>query len=180
MPQEVHDLATVAELFAADALCFALVVCLAAHLPHPLRAVALRRARDTVSHYGLPVSKSSFEESAKKNGEPQVAIDTRSGPAHNDKAENIGPDSGSDNHEEDVTFLHPHRHGMGNFVAGVLTNVTQLYVWAYPPVKVVDDDTDDTSDGDDDRGEGGFLRKSSDYGRVVSGASLFLDRVKLS
>ncbi|CAM9327113.1 unnamed protein product, partial [Ectocarpus fasciculatus] len=52
--QELHDLATTAEIFAGDALCFANMACLGAHLPHTLRAIALDRARDAARTCGIP------------------------------------------------------------------------------------------------------------------------------
>lgn len=60
LTQEIQDLATAAEFFAGDALCFATVTCLAAHLPYPLRAAALQRGRDVAAKCGLPVSKSTL------------------------------------------------------------------------------------------------------------------------
>lgn len=158
--QEVQDLATVVELFAGDAICFATVTCLAAHLPYPLRAVAMERARDAASNCGLPVSQSTFTENSETTRNDQEAplkSDPDSAWSWDGRKSRSG--EGISKGSDIRTLLHVKRHGMGDFVAGVLTNMAQLQSWAYPPISPMEEDGDDSADDSDDRAEGEPLNR---------------------
>lgn len=138
----MHDLATVAEFFAGDALCFATVVCLAAHLPHPLRAVALAEARHAVSRCGLPLSKPNDGEDEPLEHSPgKIATDSDIVGGVAEEVENDGE------------ILEVKRYGAGHFVTGVLTNVMQLQGWVYPSVPTVEEHGDDSANESDDLNE---------------------------
>lgn len=169
--QELHDLAAVAEFFAGDALCFATVSCLAAHLPYSLRALALDRARKAISKLGLPVSE--IIASTKSDGYTETPINCSSETA------NAGGGSGSATPERDpeggtttprisvrrprgipstpatsTTSLTLDRFRLGHFAPGVLTNLAQLQGWAYVPGSSAPEGNADDS-GDDSDSYGG-------------------------
>ncbi|CAM9585246.1 unnamed protein product, partial [Ectocarpus sp. 8 AP-2014] len=149
--QELHDLATTAELFAGDALCFANMACLVAHLPHTLRAIALDRARDAARRCGIPTSRPWAD--ASTDQEPPAA----STPVPNQES-NIDdvPEPKTGESALSVTSaLSLERYRVGNFASGVLTNVTQLQSWTYPPNVDVADDGGEESGDESDGGRGG-------------------------
>lgn len=160
----MQDLGAVAELFAGDALCFATVTCLAAHLPYPLRAVALERARDAASSYGLLVSQSTFAEKSDTKRHDQETLlksdDPNRGLACS--GENSRSKKGTSRGSDTQLLLDVKRHDMGNFVAGVLTNMAQLQSWVYPPMSPVEENGDDSADDSDDRAEGRLLNGRSE------------------
>eukprot|EP00903_Cladosiphon_okamuranus_P016193 g14943.t2 len=144
--QELHDLATAAEFFAGDALCFANVACLAAHLPYTIRTIALNRARNALQKHGVPVSQPCFVgDNGRLDGDEPASTPTKDN----------GPDNAqwSSNASTATEALKLDRFRLGNFATGVLTNLMQLHRWAYPTDTAIDDDdSGDESDGDRVRG----------------------------
>lgn len=148
--QELHDLAATAEIFAGDALCFANVACLAAHLPYTLRTIALDRARNTIRRCGIPVSAPRFVgENATENSDDPAATSASAEEETPTKGD-ADPDTVSTG-PKGTTILKLERYRIDNFATGVLTNLMQLQYWAYPPDTVVEDDGgySDESDGGD-------------------------------
>lgn len=138
MVQELHDLGKAAELFAGDALCFATLTCVAAHLPYALRALALDRSRQAVRKFGIPVS--------------QVLVDDGT-ECEKTRARCTTSDGGSDEprvvDDVEATSLDLERYRVGHFATGVLTNVMQLQSWAYPLGSAVEEDGEDSADESD-------------------------------
>ncbi|CAM9103796.1 unnamed protein product, partial [Discosporangium mesarthrocarpum] len=133
--QEIEDTTQVAESFPGDSLCLSAVVVLAAHLPHPLRTLALHAARDAVTNRGVPVCTS---------GRIGARERARSDP-------HIQP-NGTNNSVGSIetTLASNERFGLGNFVGGVLTNLSQLQWWAVPPIHETKEESSDESDGNQD------------------------------
>lgn len=143
LSQELHDLAQATQLFPGDALCFATLACLGAHLPYVLRGPALHQARETARRLGVPVSHSVYGDGAWYNVEPAK------GPE--EKREKAGE-------PQMTTFLDVERYRGENFATGVLTNVSQVQSWVCPCHSVVEEDGDDSADDSDDGREGGDQR----------------------
>lgn len=150
--QELHDLAAGAELFAGDALCFANVACLAAHLPYTLRAIALNRARNAVRKHDVPVSQPCVVGDESRS-EPHAPASTP-----NDDTRPYDIRAGSKPSSATGT-LKLERYRVGDFATGVLTNVTQLQSWAC----ATETDLNDDDGGGDDSGD------ESDGGRGCGG-----------
>ncbi|CAM9120215.1 unnamed protein product, partial [Ectocarpus sp. 13 AM-2016] len=149
--QELHDLATTAELFAGDALCFANMACLGAHLPHTLRAIALHRARDAARRYGIPTSRPWVDAS---KDQKSAATSTPVPNQELDSDDTPEPKTGK-SVPSVTSALSLERYRVGNFASGVLTNVTQLQSWTYPPNADVADDGVEESGDESDGGRGG-------------------------
>lgn len=167
--QELHDLAAVAELYAGDALCFATVSCLAAHLPFSLRALALDRARKAISKLGLPVSQTiASTESNRDTETPSSSVASgaegalESGMPDGGLAASIvtprksvqRPRGALSTPATSATLLALGRFRLGHFATGVLTNMAQLQGWAYAPGSSAPEANADDS-GDDSDGYGG-------------------------
>lgn len=174
VPQELHDLAATAKLFAGDALCFANMTCLAAHLPYTLRTIAVDRARHAIQRCGIPVSRPRFlRENDTRSSDEETAT---SASAEEETLSN--DDAGPDTHSpgpKGTTILQLERYRVENFATGVLTNLMQLQNWVYPPETEFEDDG-----GDSDESDGG-----DPYGKKNATAGLpfhpaFLDAAVLT
>ena len=146
--QELHDLAAAAEFFAGDALCFANMATLTAHLPYTLRAIALNRARNALRSHGVPVSQPSVMSDEDRSG-GGAPVSTSSDGDDPDHAQ-TGSDTISATGAPSLG-----RYGIGSLTTGVLTNLMQLQSWAYPSDTTVDEDDDSGDESDGGRGWGG-------------------------
>lgn len=145
--QELHDLAAAAELFAGDALCFATVTCLAAHLPYVLRVVALDQGREAIRRCGLPVSVPVADDGTRYSESKASGEALSDGVARSTFAEKTTP-----------TTLNLERYRLGHFATGALTNAMQLQGWVHPPGSAVEDDGEDSADESDGLEWGGEPR----------------------
>ncbi|CAM9710801.1 unnamed protein product, partial [Scytosiphon promiscuus] len=187
--QELHDLAAAAEVFAGDALCFASVTCLAAHLPHTLRAIALYRGRDALRRTGIPTSGWWVREDNQGSGQANPLRRSAAGTkqALND---DFIPEI-TDVHENSTSatdVLALKRHCAGNFAAGVLTNLVQLQNWAFPSDSEVEGDGREDSSEESDDGQCGadgdnasaLRRKTAAAATVLPYHPAFMDAAVLT
>lgn len=183
--QELHDLASTAELFVGDALCFASVTCLAAHLPYTLRAIALDRARDAVLRRGVPASQWWVREDDPQKDQADLAARTNKASSDGNVPEEAGAEGIS---ARTTDFLALKRHRVGNFAAGVLTNLMQLQNWAVPSDTMAEgdggDDSSEESDGGQFGGDGDHADapggKSVAAGMILPYHPAFLDAAMLT
>lgn len=155
-----------------DALCFASVTCLAAHLPYTLRAIALDRAREAVRKKGIPTSGWWVGEDTTKKGQDDPMRTSAPGTNEVSDDENVPETAGVDqNGDSTPDFLALKRHRVGNFAAGVLTNVVQLQNWSFPPDAVVEGDGIEDSSDESDDGQCGVDGDNADPPRGNKAAS---------
>lgn len=181
LKQELHDLAAVAELFPGDALCFATVTCLAAHLPFFLRSLALDRAREAILRLGLAVSQTLASVNSEEGVETHNSNETSDA---EEGAEGVTPEGGHEGANAtprtsarrstgtpfppatSTATLTLGRFHLAHFAPGVLTNVAQLQGWAYPSgSSAVEEFVDDSADESEGFGEAGGGRG----GEIASG-----------
>ena len=121
---------------------------LAAHLPYTLRAIALNRARNALQKHGVPVTQPGVvgDEARSEGGASASTLNDDDDPDNAPSGSAASSGTGA---------LSLGRYGVGNFAAGVLTNLMQLQSWAYPTDAAVDDDDDSGDESDGGRGWGG-------------------------
>lgn len=144
--QELHDLAAAAEFFAGDALCFANVACLGAHLPYTIRTIAQNRARNALQKHGVPVCQPGVV-GDKDRPEGGVSV------TPNDGDDRDNAQKGSDASSA-AGVLSLERYRVESFATGVLTNLMQLQSWAYPTADTTVDDGGEDSGDESDGGRG--------------------------
>lgn len=178
-----------AEVFAGDALCFATVSCLAAHLPYFLRALALDRARKAISKLGLPVSQVKASTKSDEDAETPIKCSNETADAGggSESATPEGdPEGGTttprisvtrprgtpSTQAKSTTSLTLERFRLEHFAPGVLTNVAQLQGWASVPGSSAPEGNADDSGDDSDSYGGTGARSGGESAHGKNGACL--------